>query len=260
MDYRLDGRLAFVAAGAHGIGRATAALLAAEGATVLVADRDDGALQANGSAWHGTVAADLSTADGVAAAVDYVLQTFGRPPDILINNLGVGDSTPFEDITDERWMASFNVNLMGTVRLCRALVPRMATLESAAVVNTGSDLAKQPEPGFVDYGSFKAALLYLTKALARQYAPRVRVNTVLPGPIWSRMWTRPGGIVDQLVAHYGTSDRDEAVARFLKDRQMPMGIGQPADVAHAAVFLASPLARFITGAGLDIGGTIRGLV
>src|SRR5690606_32959721 len=123
-----------------------------------------------------------STADGVDAAVGYALHTFGRPPDILINNLGVGDSTPFEDITDERWMASFNVNLMGTVRLCRALVPRMATLQSAAVVNTGSDLAKQPEPGFVDYGSFKAALLYLTKALARQYAPAVRVNTVLPGP------------------------------------------------------------------------------
>ena len=224
MDYQLAGKLAFVAAGAHGIGRATADLLAAEGASVLVADRDDDALRANGAAWRGTIAADLSTADGVAAAVDYVLQTFGRPPDILINNLGVGDSTPFEDITDERWMASFNVNLMGTVRLCRALVPRMATLESAAVVNTGSDLAKQPEPGFIDYGSFKAALLYLTKALARQYAPAVRVNTVLPGPIWSRMWTRPGGIVDQLVAHYGTSDRDEAVARFLKDRQMPMGI------------------------------------
>ena len=260
MDYQLNGTLAFVAAGAHGIGRATADLLAAEGAEVIVADRDHDALRANGSRWRGACAADLATAEGVDLAVDYVLRTFGRPPDILINNLGVGDSTPFPDITDERWMASFNVNLMGTVRLCRALVPRMATLPSASVVNTGSDLAKQPEPGFIDYGSFKAALLYLTKALARQYAPTVRINTVLPGPIWSRMWTRQGGIVDQLLEHYGTSDRDEAVARFLKDRQMPMGIGTPEDVAHAAVFLASPLAKFITGAGLDIGGTIRGLI
>jgi len=151
------------------------------------------------------------------------------------------------------------VNLMGAVRTCRALLPRMAARGSGAVVNTGSDLAKQPEPGFIDYGACKAALLYVTKALAKQYAPAVRVNTVLPGPIWSRMWTRPGGIVDQLVAHYGT-DRDTAVQRFLQDRQMPMGIGQPEDVAHAAVFLASPLARFITGAALDIGGTIRGLI
>ena len=85
------------------------------------------------------------------------------------------------------------------------------------------------------------------------------MNTVLPGPVWSRMWTRPGGIVDQLVEQYGL-DREAAVKRFLEDRQMPMGIGEPEDVAHAVVFLASPLARFITGASLDIGGTIRGLI
>jgi NAD(P)-dependent dehydrogenase (short-subunit alcohol dehydrogenase family) len=147
---------------------------------------------------------------------------------------------------------------MGTVRTCRALVPLMAT-RSGAVVNTGSDLAKQPEPGFMEYGTCKAGLLYLTKALAKQYAPAVRVNMVLPGPIWSRMWSRPGGIVDQLVEQYGL-DRSASVKKFLEDRQMPMGIGNPEDVAHAVVFLASPLARFITGAGLDIGGTIRGLV
>jgi NAD(P)-dependent dehydrogenase (short-subunit alcohol dehydrogenase family) len=111
----------------------------------------------------------------------------------------------------------------------------------------------------MDYGAFKAALLYVTKALAKQYAPAVRVNTVLPGPIWSRMWTRPGGIVDQLVEHYGV-ERDQAVRRFLEDRQMPMGIGEPEDVAQAIVFLASPRARLITGAGVDIGGTIRGLI
>jgi NAD(P)-dependent dehydrogenase (short-subunit alcohol dehydrogenase family) len=194
MDYGLEGKLAFVAAGAHGIGRATADLLTTEGASVIVADCDGDALGANGGRWRATVTADLSTPDGVRTAVDAVLDTFGRPPDILINNLGVGNSTPFEDITDDRWLASFNVNLMGSVRVCRALVPKMATLEAAAVVNTGSDLAKQPEPGFIDYGAFKAALLYLTKALARQYAPAVRVNAVLPGPIWSRMWTRPGGM------------------------------------------------------------------
>ena len=148
---------------------------------------------------------------------------------------------------------------MGTVRVCRALVPKMAERGSGSVVNTGSDLAKQPEPAFLDYGACKSALLYLTKAMAKQYAPKVRVNTVLPGPIWSRMWTRPGGILEQIVAQYGLGP-DESVKRFLEERQMPMGIGQPQDVAHAAVFLASPLAKFITGAGLDIGGTIRGLV
>src|SRR5262249_54146725 len=152
------------------------------------------------------------------------------------------------------------INLMGCVRTCRALIPRMAAQGSTAVVNTGSDLAKQPEPALMDYGVCKAGLLYLTKALAKQYAPQVRVNSVLPGPIWTRMGPRPGGIVDQLVQHYGVADREAAVQRFLEDRQLPLGIGQPEDVAHAVVFLASPLARFITGASLDIGGTLRGLI
>lgn len=258
MDYQLKGKLAYVSAGAHGIGEAVADLLTQEGAAVIVADVDDAALKAGGSKWRGTVVADLATPAGVEKATSYALDVFGRAPDILINNLGVGNSTPFEDTSDEIWARSFEVNLMGTVRTCRTLVPLMAERGGGAVVNTGSDLAKQPEPGFVDYGTCKAGLLYLSKALAKQYAPRVRVNTVLPGPIWSRMWTRDGGIVDQLVQHYGL-DRDGSVKRFLEDRQMPMGIGNPEDVAHAVVFLASPLAKFITGAGLDIGGTIRGL-
>ena len=259
VDYLLRGTTAYVSAGAHGIGEAIADLLVQEGAAVVVSDLDGDALRDKGAKWRGTVAADLATAEGVRQATDYVLSVFGDAPDILINNLGVGDSMPFSEMTDEHWARSIEVNLMGTVRTCRALLPRMAARGSGAVVNTGSDLAKQPEPGFVDYGACKAGLLYLTKALAKQYAPAVRVNMVLPGPIWSRMWTRPGGIVDQLVAHYGT-DRETAVQRFLQDRQMPMGIGQPGDVAHAVVFLASPLARFITGAALDIGGTIRGLI
>jgi NAD(P)-dependent dehydrogenase (short-subunit alcohol dehydrogenase family) len=259
MDYQLNGKLACVFAGAHGIGASIADLLAAEGASVIVADQDADGLAKHSPAWRGSIVADLATAEGMNTAVAAVLDTFGRAPDILINNLGVGNSAPFEEVTDEAWSASFQVNLMGTVRASRALVPLMAARGSGSVVNTGSDLSKQPEPAFMDYGAFKAALLYVTKGLAKQYAPAVRVNAVLPGPIWSRMWTRPGGIVDQLTAHYGL-DKEAAVEQFLRDRQMPMGIGHAEDVAHAAVFLASPRAKFITGAGIDVGGTIRGLI
>jgi NAD(P)-dependent dehydrogenase (short-subunit alcohol dehydrogenase family) len=260
MDYGLKDKFAFVNAGAWGIGEAVADLLTQEGASVIVADRDEPVLREKASRWAGVVAADLATAQGTDTAVGYVLKTFGRAPDIVINNLGVGDSSSFEDISDERWARSFEINLMGCIRTCRALLPAMSANGAASVVNTGSDLAKQPEPTLMDYGVCKAGLLYLTKALAKQYAPRVRVNAVLPGPVWTRMWTRPGGIVDQLIKSYGVADRDAAVKRFLEDRYLPLGIGQPEDVAHAIVFLASPLAKFITGSTLDVGGTLRGLI
>lgn len=260
MDYRLKGKYAFVNAGAYGIGEAVADLLTQEGASVIVADRDEEVLKEKASRWAGVVTADLATSKGTDTSVAYVLKTFGRAPDILVNNLGVGDSSSFEDISDERWAKSFEINLMGCIRTCRALIPAMAKNGTASIVNTGSDLAKQPEPTLMDYGVFKAGLLYLTKALAKQYAPAVRVNAVLPGPIWTRMWTRPGGIVDQLIVHYGVADQDAAVKRFLEDRYLPLGIGQAEDVANAVVFLASPLAKFITGSTLDIGGTLRGLI
>jgi NAD(P)-dependent dehydrogenase (short-subunit alcohol dehydrogenase family) len=259
MDVQIKGQTAFVTAGAHGIGEAIADLFAEEGARVVVADRDGGALREKAPRWAGVVEADLATAEGVDHAVSAMRTTFGGPPDILINNLGVGDAALFEEITDERWSNSLAVNLMGTIRICRALLPEMAKRGSGSVVNIGSDLAKQPEPTMMDYGVCKAGLLYLTKALARQYVPHVRINVVLPGPIWSQMWTRPGGIVDQLVAHYKV-DKQEALRLFLEERYMPLGIGQPQDVARAVVFLASPLAKFITGASLDIGGTLRSLI
>jgi NAD(P)-dependent dehydrogenase (short-subunit alcohol dehydrogenase family) len=259
MDVQIRGQTAFVTAGAHGIGEAIACLLTEEGARVLVADKDGAALREKGPRWAGVVEADLATAEGVDRAVSEARRAFGGPPDILINNLGVGDAASFEEISDERWANSLAVNLMGAIRICRALLPGMAKRGSGSVVNIGSDLAKQPEPTMMDYGVSKAGLLYLTKALARQYAPQVRVNVVLPGPVWSRMWTRPGGIVDQLVAQYNV-DKEEAVKRFLQERYLPLGIGQPLDVAHAVVFLASPLAKFITGASLDIGGTLRSLI
>lgn len=259
MDFGIQGKQAFVTAGAHGIGEAIADLLAQEGVKVIVADRDKAALAGKASRWHGSIAADLSTAEGVAESVSAVLDSFGRAPDILVNNLGVGNARPFEELSDVDWSQSFQINIMGTIRTCRALLPKMASQRNAAVVNIASDLAKQPEPGLMDYGVCKAGLLYLTKALAKQYVPHVRVNAVLPGPIWSQMWTRPGGIVDQLTATYGVG-KEEAVKQFLSERYMPMGIGEPIDVAHAVVFLASPLARYITGSTLDIGGTLRGLI
>src|SRR5512135_3248057 len=118
MDYQLKGKLAYLSAGAHGIGEAIPNLLTAEGASVIVGDCDAAALREKGGAWHGTFAADLATAEGIEQAVSYVLGSFGRAPDVLINNLGVGDATPFEQITDEKWARSININMMGCIRTC----------------------------------------------------------------------------------------------------------------------------------------------
>src|SRR5215831_10648780 len=99
MDYQLQGKLCFVTAGANGIGAAIANLLTAEGARVIVADRDEKALHECGRAWHDTFAADLSTAQGMGDAVAFVMESFQGAPDILINNLGVADPAPFEQIS-----------------------------------------------------------------------------------------------------------------------------------------------------------------
>ena len=142
----MKGKCAFINAGAHGIGEATADLLTQEGANVIVADRDGATLKEKSHRWVGVVAADLATADGVEHATAYVLATFGRAPDILVNNLGVGNSASFEELSDERWAQSFEINLMGCVRTCRTLLPRMAELGGASVVNTASDLASSRSP------------------------------------------------------------------------------------------------------------------
>ncbi len=126
MDYLIQGKNAFINAGAHGIGEAIADLLTQEGARVIVADRDEAALEQKAHRWTGVVAADLATAEGIDHATAHALAKFGRAPDILVNNLGVGNSASFEDLSDESWARSFEVNLMGCVRTCRALIPKMA--------------------------------------------------------------------------------------------------------------------------------------
>lgn len=264
MDLQLGGQTAYITGGAQGIGAALAARLASEGVRVAVADIDTEQLRASAADWSSDpgepvlITADLSSADGVAEAVQQAIDGLGSVPDLLVNNVGVAISRAFGDIDDADWEATFQLNFMSYVRTSRLLLPRMAERGSGAVVNTSSDLAKQPESVPADYGSMKAAILYLTKALAQEYAPAVRVNAVLPGPVWTGLWSRPGGVVDRLAELYGV-DREAALERYLKDRQLTMGIADPDDVATMAAYLLSPLARRINGSAYDIGGTIRGL-
>jgi NAD(P)-dependent dehydrogenase (short-subunit alcohol dehydrogenase family) len=261
VDLRLGDKTAYVTGGAKGIGEAIVDLLSSEGVRVAVSDVDAARLAENKRRWGGdavTIEADLA-GPGATEAAERAMELLGGAPDILINNVGEARPTPFEDITDEAWLANYELNFMSHVRASRAVVPRMASTGGGVVVFMASDLAKQPEVVPVEYATVKAALVSLTKVLSLQYAPAVRVNALCPGPIWTDLWTKPGGVADSLAQAYGVAP-EEAVQRFIGDRHLPLGIGEPGDVAAMAVFLCSPLAKHITAAAISIdGGGVRGM-
>jgi NAD(P)-dependent dehydrogenase (short-subunit alcohol dehydrogenase family) len=258
-DFGCQDKSVYITGGAQGIGFAVAQGFLAAGARVAISDVETHTLEAAraslGPDLH-IVAADLTSADDVRRANEDVAAWSGGAPDVLVNNVGRGSSNSFLDAEDADWEHSFQLNLMSHIRTTRFFLPTMA--RTAVVVNMASDLAKQPESVPVEYGAMKAALLHLTKNLAVTYAP-IRVNAVLPGPVWTPLWSGPGGLIDQLSSKSGL-DRDAALAQYLEDRQMPLGFADPADVANLVLFLSSDLAKSITGAGIDLGGTIRGLL
>ena len=265
MDLGLMGKTAYVTGAARGIGAAIADALVAEGVRVAASDKDGAVLGEHEGRWTVAgaapilIAADLSTPDGCASVAEAALAGLDGPPDILVNNVGVALNYPFEEISDERWFASFNINFMSAVRTGRAIIPRMAARGGGAVINVASDLAKQPETIPADYGAFKTALLSLTKSLALTYAPVVRVNAVVPGPIWTDLWTKPGGVMDNMAETYGLP-REQALERYLGERRLPLGIGEPSDVASMVAFLVSPRAKHMTASAYNVdGGSIRSM-
>jgi NAD(P)-dependent dehydrogenase (short-subunit alcohol dehydrogenase family) len=262
MDLQLGGKTAYVTGGAKGIGEAIADLLAAEGVRVVVSDVDEQRLRQNRDDRWGpdavTITADLA-GPGATLAAEQVLELLGSPPDILINNVGAARPAAFEAITDADWQANYELNFMSHVRTSRVLLPQMAKAGGGSAIFLASDLAKQPEDVPIEYATAKVALVGLTKMLSLAYAPAVRVNALCPGPIWTDLWTKPGGVADGLSEAYGLP-RDQAVQKFISERHLPLGIGEPTDVAAMAAFISSPRSKHITAAAISIdGGGVRAL-
>jgi len=267
METGLRGKTVVITGAANGIGRATALACAKEGAHLGLTDRDAAQLDktAQEAAALGvqvaSVVADFSTAAGCTQGLDELLAKLPDGVDVLFNNIGQAEPKPFMEITDEQWERSFQVTLMSAVRVTRHLLPVLRRKERAAIVMNASDLGRQPEPAPADYGAMKAAMLSVTKSLARSEAPRIRVNAVAPGPIWSTFWSRPGGFADGLAAIHNMPPR-QAVDHEMKLRKLPLErLGEPEEVASVVVFLASDLASYITSSvwGVD-GGSIRSLI
>ncbi|MGO7030899.1 SDR family NAD(P)-dependent oxidoreductase [Rhizobium ruizarguesonis] len=265
METGLKGKIVFITGAANGIGRATAVAFAREGATLGLVDIDEKAMvevktevAAAGGTAH-TAKADLSTGTGLSAGLDELLKATGGAVDVLVNNVGSGAIRTFDQLTDEEWEKTFSLNFMSYVRATRKLLPILRE-RKGVIVNNGSDLARQPEPVPIDYSASKAAVLALTKGLARAEGKAVRVNAVAPGPIWTPFWTKPGGFAETMGAFH-KMEPQAAVEHEMKLRQLPLErLGTPEEVANVVVFLSSDLASFVTSAvwGVD-GGSIRSI-
>ncbi len=266
MDTGLEGKIVLITGAAKGIGRATALSFAREGARLALLDIDAEALASLKSeveALDTTAAvavADLATDSGINAGMDAALQAHGGQLDILVNNVGSGAIRTFDQLSDEDWDQTLQLNFLSYVRACRKALPVLRQ-RTGVIINNASDLGRQPEPVPIDYSASKAAVLALTKGLARAEGPKVRVNAVAPGPVWTPFWTKPGGFAETMGKFHNLPPQ-EAVEHEMKLRQLPLArLGTPEEVANVIVFLASDLAAFVTSAvwGVD-GGSIRSLV
>jgi NAD(P)-dependent dehydrogenase (short-subunit alcohol dehydrogenase family) len=267
MDAGLDGKIVLITGAANGIGRATALAFAREGARLALLDIDAEGLASLKSEVDvlGTGATfaptDLSTGSGIDAGIDAVLGGYGGQVDILVNNVGSGAIRTFDELSDDDWDKTLQLNFLSYVRACRKVLPVLRQRTGSVIINNASDLARQPEPVPIDYSASKAAVLAITKGLARAEGPKVRVNAVAPGPIWTPFWTKPGGFAETM-GRFHKMPPHEAVEHEMKLRQLPLArLGTPEEVANVIVFLASDLAAFVTSAvwGVD-GGSIRSII
>jgi NAD(P)-dependent dehydrogenase (short-subunit alcohol dehydrogenase family) len=239
MDLGLADSVCLITGSTGGIGLETAQLLRGEGATVVTTGRSGG-----------DVKADLAEAGEPERVVEETIERYGRL-DVLVNNVGYSEIRKLEDLTDDIWQASFEINLMSAVRATRAALPGMRERGAGTIVNVSSTAAKRPSTGMPDYSVMKAALLSFSRLVADLYAKDgIRCNAVTPGPTATRAWLGEGGLADQ------QGERDEVLAKVGAGR--PLGrLAQPEEIAAVIAFLCSPRASYVTGAAWSAdGGTV----
>jgi NAD(P)-dependent dehydrogenase (short-subunit alcohol dehydrogenase family) len=239
----LNGRTALVTGSSRGIGLAVARALAAAGARVVVNSRDPDAVRAaaeqvgNGAVG---IAADLGSPAGAAGLVDGALEALGSL-DILVNNAGMAMAAESIELSAANWQRTIDVDLSAVFYCAQAAGRHMLARGAGAIVNISSIQAFTPLARRVAYAASKAGVIGVTKALAVEWAPAVRVNAVAPGYVATQM-------VEELVLSGRVNA--EAIAARTPMRRM----AQPEEIAAAVVFLASDAAGYITGETLMVDG------
>lgn len=241
----LAGLKALVTGGASGIGRATAELLAARGASVAVLDLDPGSVDKPLRGYTADVSDDASVRAAVVAAVADL-----GGLDVLVNNAGIGAQGTVEDNDDDQWHRVLDVNVLGIVRTTRAALPHLRESSHAAIVNTCSIAATAGLPQRALYSASKGAVYSLTLAMAADHVREgVRVNCVNPGTV-DTPW----------VGRLLSAAPDPAAERAALASRQPTGrLVSAAEVAGAVAYLASPLSGATTGTALAVDGGMQGL-
>jgi NAD(P)-dependent dehydrogenase (short-subunit alcohol dehydrogenase family) len=260
MDLQLQGKLALVTGSTAGIGLAIATTLAREGARVIINGRSRASVEAVVASLRSATGGDLRGFAGDLSVASSAEALIGEYPgvEILVNNLGIFEPKPFEEIPDNDWVRFFEVNVLSGVRLARLVLPSMRRANWGRIIFISSESGVQIPSEMIHYGVTKTAQLAVARGLAEALAgSAITVNSVLPGPTRSR---GVGEFVDTLAKERGMSLAAFEKEFFEKVRPTSLikRFAEPEEVASLVAYIASPLASATTGAALRVdGGVIR---